>query len=91
MLMEARFLEYLQEVNEKFIDAGKVIPEFNYYVMDLNALFESTLYVYYVDAPAKGDMDGGPNDGKIPGRFRTVYERSGSGRILIVHDIGAVI
>lgn len=50
--------EYLQDVNEKFIETGKVIPEFNYSVMDLNPLFESTLYVYYVDAPAKGNMDG---------------------------------
>lgn len=49
---------YLQDVNEKYIAAGKVIPEFNYSVMELNPLFESTLYVYYVDAPAKGDTDG---------------------------------
>lgn len=49
---------YLQDVNEKYIEAGKVIPEFNYYVMDYNPLFESTLYVYYVDAPAKGNMNG---------------------------------
>ncbi len=26
--------------------------------MTLNPLFESSLYVYYVDAPAKGTMDG---------------------------------
>lgn len=49
---------YLEDVNEKYIKAGKVIPEFNYYVMDYNPLFESTLYVYYVDAPAKGNMNG---------------------------------
>ncbi len=50
--------EYLQGINEKFIQTGKVIPEWNFYVMDLNALCESSLYVYYVDAPAKGDRDG---------------------------------
>lgn len=49
---------YLNDINDKFIKAGKVIPEWNYYVMDLNALCESSLYVYYVDAPAKGNMDG---------------------------------
>lgn len=50
--------EYLKDINEKFIQTGKVIPEWNFYVMDLNALCESSLYVYYVDAPAKGDRDG---------------------------------
>lgn len=49
---------YLKNINEKFIQTGKAIPEFNYYVMDVNALCESTLYVYYIDAPAKGNMDG---------------------------------
>ncbi len=49
---------YLENINEDYIKTGKAIPEFNYYVMDLNALCESTLYVYYVDAPAKGNMDG---------------------------------
>lgn len=49
---------YLQDINEKFIKEGKVIPEWNFYVMDLNPLCESSLYVYYVDAPAKGDKDG---------------------------------
>ena len=50
---------YLQDINEKYIQTGNVIPEWNFYVMDLNALCESSLYVYYVDAPAKGDKDGG--------------------------------
>lgn len=49
---------YLAEINENYIKEGKAIPEFNYYVMTLNPLFESSLYVYYVDAPAKGTMDG---------------------------------
>lgn len=49
---------YLQGINEKYIATGKVIPEWNFNVMDLNALCESSLYVYYVDAPAKGDKDG---------------------------------
>ena len=50
--------DYLAEINENYIKEGKAIPEFNYYVMTLNTLFESSLYVYYVDAPAKGTMDG---------------------------------
>lgn len=50
--------DYLVEINENYIKEGKAIPEFNYYVMTLNPLFESSLYVYYVDAPAKGTMDG---------------------------------
>lgn len=50
--------DYLLEVDENYISKGKAIPEFNYYVMSLNALCDSTLYVYYIDAPAKGNMDG---------------------------------
>lgn len=50
--------DYLAEINENYIKEGKAIPEFNYYVMTLNPLFESSLYVYYVDVPAKGTMDG---------------------------------
>ena len=50
---------YLQDINEKYIQTGNVIPEWNFYVMDLNALCESSLYVYYVDAPAKGDTEMG--------------------------------
>lgn len=49
---------YLVDINDKYIKTGKAIPEFNYYVMNLNPLFDSTLYVYYVDAPAKGNLDG---------------------------------
>lgn len=49
---------YLTDINDKYIKTGKAIPEFNYYVMTLNPLFDSTLYVYYVDAPAKGTLDG---------------------------------
>lgn len=50
--------EYLAEVNEKYISKGKAVPEFNYYTMPINALCDSTLYVYYIEAPAKGNMDG---------------------------------
>ncbi|MEG0180174.1 MAG: carbohydrate ABC transporter substrate-binding protein, partial [Oscillospiraceae bacterium] len=49
---------YLTSINDNYIKTGKAVPEFNYYVMNLNTLCESSLYVYYVDAPAKGNMDG---------------------------------
>lgn len=49
---------YLTEIKETYIEKGRVIPEWNYYVMDLNTLFESTLYIYYSDAPIREDMDG---------------------------------
>lgn len=49
---------YLQNMNEKYISQAKTIPEFNYYLMDIYGLWENTLYVYYTDAPAKGNMDG---------------------------------
>ncbi len=53
-----RIPSYLAEIKEKYIEKDKVIPEWNYYVMDLNALFESTLYIYYTDAPTRENMDG---------------------------------
>lgn len=62
---------YLENINEKYIQSGKAVPEFNYYVMDLNALCESTLYVYYVDAPAKGNMDGAA----IMEKFQSDFEQ----------------
>lgn len=49
---------YLQDIDAKYIKPGKVIPEWNYYVMNLDSLCESSLYVYYIDAPSKGNMDG---------------------------------
>lgn len=69
---------YLQDVNEKYIEAGKVIPEFNYYVMDYNPLFESTLYVYYVDAPAKGNMNGQQIMEKFQGDFEQYMKDQGA-------------
>lgn len=62
---------YLENIYETYIQPGKAIPEFNYYVMDLNALCESTLYVYYVDAPARGNMD----DAAILAQFQTDFEQ----------------
>ena len=61
----------LENIYETYIQPGKAIPEFNYYVMDLNALCESTLYVYYVDAPARGNMDGAA----ILAQFQTDFEQ----------------
>ena len=46
--------------------------------MDLNALFESTLYVYYVDAPAKGDMDGAQIMEKFQGDFEQYMKDQGA-------------
>lgn len=69
---------YLENINEKYIQSGKAVPEFNYYVMDLNALCESTLYVYYVDAPAKGNMDGAAIMEKFQGDFEQYMKDQGA-------------
>ena len=65
--------DYLAEINENYIKEGKAIPEFNYYVMTLNPLFESSLYVYYVDAPAKGTMDGKAVMEKFQKDYKAVF------------------
>ncbi|WP_110934128.1 ABC transporter substrate-binding protein [Paenibacillus bouchesdurhonensis] len=49
---------YLAEIDEKYIQQGKAISEFNAYVMQYNPLFENSLYIYYVSAPATNDLDG---------------------------------
>lgn len=69
---------YLQDINEKYIKTGKAVPEFNYFVMNLNALCESSLYVYYVDAPAKGNMDGKAMLEKFQGDFESYMKDQGS-------------
>lgn len=69
---------YLENINEKYIQSGKAVPEFNYYVMDLNALCESTLYVYYVDAPAKGNMDGAAIMEKFQNDFEQYMKDQGA-------------
>lgn len=49
--------EYLQDLNEKYITKGKIVPEFNASVMALNPLFDTSLYIYYIDYPAKEKYD----------------------------------
>ncbi len=63
--------DYLKEISEQYISTGKVVPEWNYYVMQLNGLLENSLFIYYVDAPMKGDLDGAG----ILARFQGDYER----------------
>lgn len=69
---------YLEEINEKYIKTGKVIPEFNFAVMSLNPLFENTLYVYYVDGPAKGNMNGKTMMEKFQGDFEQYMKDQGA-------------
>ena len=68
---------YLQDINDKYIKTGKAQPEFNYYVMTLNPLFESSLYIYYLDAPAKGNMDGKAILEKFQGDFEQYMKDQG--------------
>lgn len=68
--------DYLQAIYDDYISQGKVIPEFNYAVTEWNALFDSTLYVYYVDAPASGNRDGAA----IMEQFQIDYEQYMAGQ-----------
>lgn len=69
---------YLTEINEQYIKGGKVQPEFNYYVTSLDPLFESSLYIYYLDAPAKGNMDGKAILEKFQGDFEQYMKDQGA-------------
>ena len=69
---------YLKEINEQFIQKGKATSEFNAYVMELNPLFETSLYIYYLEAPAKGEMDGKAILEKFQGEFEQYMKDKGT-------------
>lgn len=69
--------EYLKDINNLYIKNGKAVPEFNFYVMSLNPLFDSSLYVYYIDAPAKGNIDGKGILEKFQGDFEQYMKDQG--------------
>ena len=50
--------EYLADIQAQYIDSNKMDVEFNNCLTIGNSVVSSNLWLYYLDAPAKGDMDG---------------------------------
>lgn len=42
------------DLYNKYVDEGKIVGEMNNYLVDLQPLYKTTLWVYYLDAPGKG-------------------------------------
>ncbi|MFV0466148.1 MAG: ABC transporter substrate-binding protein [Lachnospiraceae bacterium] len=49
--------EEVLDLYNEYQDTGKLIGEMNAYLNDLQPLFSSSLWVYYLEAPSKGNMD----------------------------------
>ncbi len=48
----------IPEIYNQYVSEGKVVAQMNQYIDTLQPLFGNTLWVYFLDAPAKGEMDG---------------------------------
>ena len=46
--------EEVLSLYEKYSSEGKIVGEMNNYLNDIQPLYKTTLWVYYLDAPAKG-------------------------------------
>lgn len=50
--------EYAQAIYDEYVLGGRMIAEMNLFLNPLGATYGSTLWVYYQEAPSKGNMDG---------------------------------
>lgn len=50
--------EDVLKLYNEYSESGRLINEMNTFLNDLQPLFGSTLWVYYLEAPSKGEMDG---------------------------------
>lgn len=48
----------IPQIYKDYFDKGKVVAQMNQYIDTLQPLFGNTLWVYFLEAPAKGNMDG---------------------------------
>lgn len=46
------------QIYQDYFDKGKVVAQMNQYIDTLQPLFGNTLWVYFLEAPSKGNMDG---------------------------------
>lgn len=48
----------IMQIYNDYFDKGKVVAQMNQYLDTLQPLFGNTLWVYFLEAPSKGNMDG---------------------------------
>lgn len=63
--------DYLKDVTEKYVMTGKTLPEMNALIPEANSVIDKTIWVYYLEAAAKGNMDGM----QILEKFQGDYEK----------------
>lgn len=61
--------DYLKAIDEKYIKTAKTVTEFNSCLTIGYNIAPDTLWLYYIDAPAKGDMTGAQLLDKFQGDF----------------------
>ena len=48
----------IPKIYNEYMDEGRVVAQMNQYLDTLQPLFGNTIWVYYLEAPSKGNMDG---------------------------------
>ena len=48
----------IPKIYNEYMEEGRVVAQMNQYLDTLQPLFGNTIWVYYLEAPSKGNMDG---------------------------------
>ena len=48
----------IPKIYNEYMEAGRVVAQMNQYIDTLQPLFGNTLWIYFLEAPSKGNMDG---------------------------------
>lgn len=56
----------ITRIYNEYMEDGRVVAQMNQYIDTLQPLFGNTLWVYFLEAPSKGNMDGAA----VPDRFQ---------------------
>ena len=48
----------IPKIYNEYMEDGRVVAQMNQYLDTLQPLFGNTIWVYYLEAPSKGNMDG---------------------------------
>ena len=48
----------IPKIYNEYMSEGRVVAQMNQYIDTLQPLFGNTLWVYFLEAPSKGHMDG---------------------------------
>ena len=55
---QQQFSSSVNEIYEEYVGSGRTVTEMNEHWGTIQPLFATKLWVYYLEAPSKGNMDG---------------------------------